>query len=121
MRYLIGHLLESSAQAAPDAPAVVDRDQSITYGELDTAANRIANLLVELGVDPGERVVIYLDKSIESIVSIYGVLKAGAAYVPLDPQAPPARLGYIAKDAGARVLLTGAEKRDAWQPIRDAA
>lgn len=121
MRYLIGHLLEHSAQADPDAPAVLDGDRSMTYGELDAGANRIANLLAQLGLDRGERVAIYLDKSIESIVSIYGVLKAGAAYVPLDPHAPPARLGYIARDAGARVLLTGAEKANAWEGIRDAA
>jgi amino acid adenylation domain-containing protein len=121
MRYLIGHLLERSAQAAPDAAAVVDRNRSITYGELDAGANRIANLLAEIGVDRGERIAIYLDKSIESIISIYGVLKAGAAYVPLDPHAPPARLGYIVRDAGARVILTGIEKRSAWETIRDAA
>jgi amino acid adenylation domain-containing protein len=121
MRYLVGHLLEHSARATPDAPAVLDRDRSITYGELDAQANRIANLLARLGVARGERVAIYLDKSIESIAAIYGVLKAGAAYVPLDPHAPPARLAYIVRDAGARVLITGAEKAGAWEAIRDAA
>jgi amino acid adenylation domain-containing protein len=121
MRYLIGHLLEQSADATPDAPAIVDGTRTLTFTELDSAANRVANLLLDLGVRRGERVVLYLDKSLESVVSIYGVLKAGAAYVPLDPQAPASRLGYIAKDAGARVLITGAEKRAAWEEISRAA
>ncbi len=121
MKYLISHLLEASAEARPDALAVVDRERKLTYSELDAGANRLANALIDLGVSRGERVAIYLDKSIDSVLAIYGVLKAGAAYVPLDPQAPAARLGYIAKDAGARVLLTGAEKRAAWEPIGAAA
>jgi amino acid adenylation domain-containing protein len=121
LRYLIGHLLEASAARSPDATAVVDGERKLTYGELDAEANRVANLLTELGVERNERVAMYLDKSLESVVAIYGILKAGAAYVPLDPQAPPARLGYIAADAGIRVALTGAEKQDAWEPICRAA
>jgi amino acid adenylation domain-containing protein len=117
LRYLVSHLLEESARNRPDAPAVLDGEREITYVELERQSNRLANLLVELGVRRGERVGIYLDKSIESVVAIYGTLKAGGAYVPLDPQAPPARLGYIARDAGVRVLLTGCEKQEAWQAL----
>src|ERR1700722_10943929 len=113
MRYLVNHLLEASAQRAPDAPAVLDGERTITYGELDARANQLANALLELGVRQGDRVALYLDKSIESLIAVYGALKAGAAYVPLDPAAPPGRLGGIAADAGARVLVTGVEKRDA--------
>jgi amino acid adenylation domain-containing protein len=121
VRYLIGHLLEASTERTPEAVAVVDGERKLTYGELDAEANRVANLLTELGVERNERVAMYLDKSLESVVAIYGILKAGAAYVPLDPQAPPARLGYIAADAGIRVALTGAEKQDAWESISAAA
>jgi len=117
LRYLVSHLLEESARNTPDAPAVLDGEREITYVELERQSNRLANLLVELGVERGERVGIYLDKSIESVVAIYGTLKAGGAYVPLDPQAPPARLGYIARDAGVRVLVTGCEKQDSWQAL----
>jgi L-proline---[L-prolyl-carrier protein] ligase len=121
VRYLIGHLVESSAQRAPDAVAVVDRDRELTYGELEARSNQLARLLIELGVRRNDRVLIYLDKSLESILAIYGILKAGAAYVPLDPQAPGGRLGYIARDAGARVALTGAEKQADWETVFAAA
>ena len=77
----------------------------------------LASVLVELGVRRGDRVAIYIDKSIEALVAIYGISRAGACYVPLDPQAPPARLGYIAADADIRVLLTGTEKAADWPPL----
>jgi amino acid adenylation domain-containing protein len=114
MRYLLHHGLEASAEAHPDRTAVVDGDRSLTYDELERRANQVAHLLRELGLERGARVGLYLNKSMESLVGIYGILKAGGAYVPLDPQAPPARLGYIARDCGMRILLTGAEKSDAW-------
>jgi amino acid adenylation domain-containing protein len=117
LRYLVSHLLEESARDTPDAPAVLDGEREISYVELERQANRLANLLLALGVQRGERVGIYLDKSIESVVAIYATLKAGAAYVPLDPQAPPARLGYIAADAGVRVLVSGCEKQAAWPAL----
>jgi amino acid adenylation domain-containing protein len=117
LRYLVSHLLEEWACETPDAPAVLDGEREITYLELELQSNRLANLLVELGIRRGERVGIYLEKSIESVVAIYATLKAGGAYVPLDPQAPPARIGYIARDADVRVLVTGCEKEDAWQTL----
>jgi amino acid adenylation domain-containing protein len=110
-------LLTASADARPDAPAVIHGDREISYGELHDLAGRLAGLLGELGVRPGDRVALFLDKSVEAIAAIYGVLRAGACYVPLDPQAPPARLGYVAADAGIRVLLTGAEKAASWEAL----
>ncbi|MEY2448845.1 MAG: hypothetical protein QOH79_2321 [Acidimicrobiaceae bacterium] len=109
-----GHL-EAAADATPHHIAVVDGERRITYGDLDDLASRIATLLQRLGATQGERVGLYLDKSIEAVAAIYGVLKTGAAYVPLDPAAPPARLAYIAHDCGLSILLTGAEKADAWE------
>lgn len=114
MSFVLHQLLEKSARTHPERAAVVDRDRSVTYAELDAGANRLAHLLIQLGVARGDRVGLYLDKSLEAIIGIYGVLKAGAAYVPLDPQAPTARLGYIAGNCGIRCLITGREKAKQW-------
>jgi amino acid adenylation domain-containing protein len=117
MRNLVDHLVEASAAARPDAVAVVDGDRTITYVELDQQTNAIANLLLDSGVRRGDRVALYLDKSLESILAVYGILKSGAAYVPLDPQAPTGRLAYILRDASVRVLVTGSEKEGAWSEL----
>jgi amino acid adenylation domain-containing protein len=113
----LDRLLAASAHARPDGPAVVDGKRTISYGELDERAGRLGNLLVELGVRRGDRVALYLEKSIEAIVAVYGVLRAAGCYVPFDPQAPPARLAAIAADADTRVLLTGAEKAEHWASL----
>lgn len=118
--YLVHQLLESSADAHPARPAVVDGDRTLRYEELESEANRVAALLSEVGVERGDRVGLYLDKSLESVVAAYAVMKAGAAYVPLDPAAPAARLGYIARNCGLGVLLTGVEKADRWDALLQA-
>jgi amino acid adenylation domain-containing protein len=105
----------------PDSLALVDGERQLTYAELDRAANQLAQHLIGLGVRRGDRVALYLDKSADSIIAIYAVLKAGAAYVPLDPQAPTSRLAYITTNAGVRVLLTGVEKVDAVGELREHA
>lgn len=110
-------LLAESAARFPDRVAVVDGERSATYAELDATANRLAHLLAECGVRYGDRVGLYLEKSLEAVTGIYGTLKAGGTYVPLDPGAPPARLGTIAGDAGLRCLITGAEKKDDWAAL----
>jgi amino acid adenylation domain-containing protein len=79
----------------PDAPAVEYRGESMTYGELDERSTALAGTLLRNGVVPGDRVGLWLRKSIESVIAIYGVLKAGAAYVPIDPSAPFNRAGHI--------------------------
>lgn len=121
MSFLVHQLLEASARARPHAPAVVDGERTASYAELEARANRVANLLLELGLQRGERVAVFLDKSLEAVSALYGVMKAGGAYVPLDPQAPPARLGYIAANAGARVLLSAGTRARAWEPLAAAA
>jgi amino acid adenylation domain-containing protein len=98
----------------PDRIAVEDRGRALSYHDLEGRSNQLAHLLISLGVRRGDRVAFYLDKSIESVVALYGVLKTGAAYVPLDPQAPIARLAYIVRNADIRVVLTGTEKSDSW-------
>ncbi len=117
-RYLVHHYLEDSAIRSPDRVAVIDGDRSLTYSELDRRANQVANLLRRRGVANGDRVGVYLRKSLGAVVAIYGAMKAGACYVPLDPSAPPHRVGYIAGNCGIRHILTGTEKRRAWAEVR---
>ena len=110
MRYLVHQLVEDGARRNPDDLAVIDRDRSLSYRQLDSRSNQLARLLAQHGVRRGDRVGLYLDKSAESVVAVYGAMKAGAAYVPLDPDAPVTRLAYIARDCGIRCLLTSFEK-----------
>jgi len=117
--HLLGQLLETAADVRPEALAVIDGERRITYGELDRSSNRIANVLHELGVRRGDRVGLLLDKSYEAISGIYGILKEGAAYIPLDPEAPVARQAYILRDAGVSVLLSAGAKAGAWALLLD--
>ena len=90
--YLLHDWLRRSADLRPDAPAVRADGVELSYGELDGGADRVAATLAELGVRPGDRVGLSLPKSVEAVASIYGILRAGAAYVPIDPRSPrPAR------------------------------
>ncbi|WP_245674591.1 non-ribosomal peptide synthetase/MFS transporter [Herbidospora cretacea] len=89
-----------------DATAVVLGGDALTYRELDARANRLAHRLQSLGVRPGDRVAVCLDQSTGLAVALLGVLKAGAAYVPLDPEQPDDRLAYLIADSGIRVSVT---------------
>ncbi len=111
MAYILQQLLSKSASRYPDKTAVWARGRSITYRELDERSNQVAHLLQKRGVKKGDRVGLYFPKSVESVISMLGVLKAGGVYVPLDPQAPPDRIGYIIENCGIRVLITNNEKR----------
>ena len=116
MTYLLQQLLTKSAQAYPEKAAVWARGQSITYRELDERSNQLAFLLQEKGISKGDRVGLFFPKSVESIISMLGVLKAGGVYVPLDPQAPADRVGYIIGNCGIRVLIADSERRAALTP-----
>jgi amino acid adenylation domain-containing protein len=117
MEYLLHHLLETSVLRHGDKPAVVDRLRVMTYAELDVLSNRLARLLLERGVSSGDRVGLYLDKSVESIVAIYAILKAGGVYVPLDPLAPLSRVAYVTRNCDIRWLVTGKEKAGSWAEL----
>jgi amino acid adenylation domain-containing protein len=99
-------LLEEQADRSPDAIAVVHGKDGVTYKELDSASNRLARYLRRLGVGSGQLVGICLDRSVEMVVSLVAVMKAGAAYVPLDPYFPPARLDYMVQDSQVSVIIT---------------
>ena len=110
MVYLLQHLLINAAKRYPNKIAVYHREEMMTYGDLNDISDKLSIALIENGVKKGDRVGIYLVKSISSIVSIYGILKAGAVYVPLDPASPISRLQYIIKNCGIEYLITSNEK-----------
>ena len=102
-------LFAAQVARVPEAVAVSFAGRSMTYRELDEAANRLAHLLVGQGVGPGQRVALLLSRSAEAIVSILAVLKTGAAYVPIDPVVPAARLEFMLDDAAPIAALTTTE------------
>lgn len=120
MKYLLHHYLRDSALRAPDSIALVDRDRQFTYRELDEKSDAVAARLIELGVTRGDRVGIYLPKAAEAVIGIYGAMKSGAAYVPIDPSAPEARVQYIAGNCGIRHIVSGAKRSKAWQGLASA-
>ncbi|MGZ4134728.1 MAG: amino acid adenylation domain-containing protein, partial [Tumebacillaceae bacterium] len=97
---------EQQVAKTPDLIAVVYGDEQVTYRELNERANRLAHHLRDLGIGPEVTVGICVDRSIEMIVGLLGILKSGGAYVPLDPVNPPERLRLILEDSQAPVLLT---------------
>ncbi|HEU0053345.1 MAG TPA: amino acid adenylation domain-containing protein, partial [Longimicrobium sp.] len=99
-------LFEAQAERTPRAEALSFDGASLTYAELNAAANRLAHRLLERGAGPGDRVALLMPRCTELVVAELAVLKAGAAYVPIDPQAPAARIAFMVRDSGARVLLT---------------
>ncbi|HEU0077861.1 MAG TPA: condensation domain-containing protein, partial [Longimicrobiaceae bacterium] len=99
-------LFGAQAARTPDAAAVVFLDRSLTYAELDRAADRLAARLRALGVGPEARVGLCVERSPDMAVGVLGTLRAGAAYVPLDPAYPAGRLEYMLADSGCRVVLT---------------
>jgi amino acid adenylation domain-containing protein len=105
MAYLLQHLLTEAAARQPGQPAVASADCVLSYQELDQLSNKVARALVRQGVAPGDRVGLLAPKSAASVVGIYGALKAGACYVPLDPKAPAERLSYVMRDSGAAVIV----------------
>ncbi len=104
--YLAHHLIEHHVRRQPDAPAIIKGEELLSYRELDDRANRLAHRLQQLGVGPESRVGISVERSIDMVVGFLATLKAGGAYIPLDPEYPPDRLSYMAKDSGIRLLLS---------------
>lgn len=102
----VHQLFEEQARRAPKRVAVADEEQRLTYGDLDRRANWMAKRLRQHGVAPGHLVGICLERSVEMLVSLLAVLKAGAAYVPVDPTYPAERLRFMQKDAGLKAAIT---------------
>lgn len=98
--------LTRNAHQEPQRVAVIASGVSVTYGELDQWSDRLAAVLASHGVTRGDRVGILLPKSIGAIAAMHGIMKAGAAYVPIDPASPPARAAYIIENCGIQVLVS---------------
>ncbi|MDQ2635601.1 MAG: amino acid adenylation domain-containing protein, partial [Actinomycetota bacterium] len=105
-------MFEAQVARDPDAAAVSLDGHVITYRELDEAANRLAHLLIGRGVGPGQRVALLFPRSVEAVVAIFAVLKTGAAYVPIDPSVPDARLEFVLGDAAPAAAVTTAAVAD---------
>ncbi|HEX2092010.1 MAG TPA: condensation domain-containing protein, partial [Longimicrobiaceae bacterium] len=104
----VHELFEAQARRAPEAVAVVQDDRTVSYAELNARANRLAHHLGARGVGPGARVAILVPRSIELVVAELAVLKAGAAYVPLDASSPVERIAFMVADSGPRIVLSRA-------------
>lgn len=104
-------LFEEQVEKTPDRIAVIYEDQSMTYRELNNKANRLARYLQNFGVKSETLVAISMERSLELIIGILGILKSGAAYVPLDPTFPEGRLDFILKDSSAPFLITTSNLR----------
>jgi amino acid adenylation domain-containing protein len=103
---LLHDAFEAQVRRTPDAAAVRFREQALTYAELNARANQLAGLLSGHGAGPGTLVAICMDRSLEMVVSLYATLKAGAAYVPIDPEYPSERITFMLDDIQAPILLT---------------
>jgi amino acid adenylation domain-containing protein len=110
----IHELFEEQARRTPDAVAVVHEDQAITYEELNGRANTLAHYLKDRGAGPERRVGLCVERGVGMIVGILGILKAGAAYVPLEPSYPPSRLEYLCADSGVEWVVTSAGVHAEW-------
>ncbi|MBM7127917.1 amino acid adenylation domain-containing protein [Dyella mobilis] len=106
-------LFERQVQSTPEAVAIVCGDRSLTYAQLNAQANRLAHHLIALGTQPDDRIAICVERRIPMVAGLLAVLKAGAAYVPLDPAYPSERLASILRDAQPRLLLGDARGRQA--------
>ena len=101
-------LFAEQVARTPEAVAVSFEGRSLTYRELDEAANRLAHLLAGQGAGPGQCVALLFTRSVEAIVAILAVLKTGAAYLPIDPALPAARIGFMLADAAPIAVVTTA-------------
>ena len=100
------NLFTEQAKRTPDAPAVVDRDSQLTYGEMDSYSNALARQLIEFGVQPNDFVCVMLDRFKEFPLAVLSIHKAGAAYTPLDFEYPNERLSYMLENSESKVLIT---------------
>ncbi|MET0577236.1 MAG: MupA/Atu3671 family FMN-dependent luciferase-like monooxygenase, partial [Ilumatobacteraceae bacterium] len=115
----VHELFEAQVDRTPDSVAIVHRGQQLTYRELDQRANAVAAHLRELGVGPDSMVGIFIERSVEMVVGLFGILKAGAAYVPMDPAYPSVRIGMMLEDSRATVVLTHSRLADSIEGVGD--
>lgn len=106
MDYLLQHTIDRAAEKTPEKVAFRFDEQTMTYGQIVEVTNQLACALVENGVKKGDRIGVYLHQSMESAVAIFGIMKAGAAYVPFDPSVPLDRISFMLQDCDVRVVIS---------------
>ncbi|MGW2711037.1 amino acid adenylation domain-containing protein, partial [Streptomyces sp. NPDC001356] len=110
-------LLDAQVARTPDIPAVIGGDVELTYAELDEAANRLARHLIDQGVGAGTHVALYLPRSPQLVITLLATLKAGAAYIPVDPAYPADRIAYMLNDARPHLVLTTGQTTATLPPL----
>jgi acyl-CoA ligase (AMP-forming) (exosortase A-associated) len=113
MRSQTHHLVSVTAARRPDAPALTYKDSTLSYGELGREVGRFAAGLTGLGLRRADRVAVYLDKRIETVVAMFGASAAGGVFVPVNPLLRPRQVGHIVADCAVRFLVTSPERLDA--------
>ncbi len=108
----VHELFEKQVERSPDAVAVVLENEKLTYRELNQRANQLAHALRRMGVGPETLVGVYMERSLEMVIGILGIVKAGGAYLPLDPVYPPERLAFMLEDARPKAVVTQQRLRD---------
>ncbi|MCE5345210.1 MAG: amino acid adenylation domain-containing protein [Bacteroidales bacterium] len=103
---LVHNYLENQAGLTPSKTAVIAGGRNLTYRELDNQSNQLANYLLSMGVTPGDIVGLCIERSVDMMVSVLGILKAGCCYLPMDPSFPDDRIKYMYEDSGAKVLIS---------------
>jgi long-chain acyl-CoA synthetase len=114
---LVNDFLEQSAEQHPDKVALVHEGKRLTYGHLDVLSNKLARGLTHIGIERGERVAVFLDNSVESVISVFGALKAGAAFIMINPSTKREKLEYLLNDSGASILITKQSRSDVVQNV----
>ncbi len=119
--FLIHHLLVEAAHRTPDAVALIDPKARVTYAELERESLRAAAALEDAGVGPGDLVGLSMEKTATAVAAVYGILRRGAAYVPIDPAMPRARAELIVGHTGIRTVVTSSDKVSFFAEMRAAA
>ncbi|MBD3557662.1 amino acid adenylation domain-containing protein [Planktothrix sp. FACHB-1355] len=118
-RFLVHQYFEKQSDLNPHRQAVVFRGESLSYGELEEKANRLANYLRSKGIGVETTVGVCLDRSLDMVIAVLGVVKTGAAYVPLDPEYPAERLKFMLDDSKSEILLTTSKFNGIFADRRD--
>ncbi len=108
--YLVHHFLENSAARLPDKVALICGDQRLSYQQINQLSNQLTSSLIDLGINRQDRVIILLDNSAEAVIALFGILKAGAIFVMLNPAMKAKKLNYIIQDSGACAIITHTTK-----------
>ena len=103
---LVNEFLEQSAKRFPNKVALICQNKRVTYIQIENAANSLANALISYGLHKQDRAAIYMENSIESVISIFGILKASGIFVIINPQVKSKKLEYMLNDCQVKILIT---------------